>query len=791
MTLLDRFRRRPRWEDPDPEVRANAVREIKSEDHDLLEQLARNDADPRVRRAAVRRLGAPAALAAIATGDADLGVREQAASALMGLAMGEDDAAAGTALAALSETRHLVALARSAPLAAVRRSALARITEARPMATLAKAADDAAIRMEALRRLEDPALVAEVALKSEHKDVALAALDRIQAPEDLEAVAARGKNRAAARRARARVEALAPKAVPPPEPSAAETPAPYPPLEALSAARVEVEEPAAAEPAPPPAEVEVGPANALVEKPAEPAPAEVRAHHDEVTARHAEPREHDSKETLARLASLCARMEGLLKSEPLALRDADTALREARAAHDALGKSHGREVGPLARRLKTARAALYARAQELREADDWSRWANATIQEDLCRLLESFAGRSDLEQVARELHAADQRWAEARTVPREQAEALRQRYQAARGPLKARLDEHFAAKAAQEAENRQRREDLCARAETLADSTEWLKAADELKALQARWKQIGPTSRKASQALWKRFRAACDRFFTRREEDLRKRKLAWSANLARKQELCAKAEALADSTDWEPTAAAIRHLQAEWKTVGAVARKRSEEVWQRFRKACDAFFERYKNRDQLELAGKRAAREVICRELEELLPAEEARGPAPENLQQKAQELQSRLRQGTPLPPQHEQALQRRFQDALSRLVGAWPESFRGTDLDPEALRAKKEKLCARVEALLRAGAPGEAPLSGQALADRLKEALATNTIGGKAEAEARQRAELEEVEAAEAAWKRLAPIPGEAGAALEDRFRKACARFHDLRRPSPRARVR
>ena len=65
---------------------------------------------------------------------------------------------------------------------------------------------------------------------------------------------------------------------------------------------------------------------------------------------------------------------------------------------------------------------------------------------------------------------------------------------------------------------------LCERAEALADSTNWIQTADEIKALQAEWKTIGPVSRGQEKAIWERFRAACDRFFTRRHEDLAKRK---------------------------------------------------------------------------------------------------------------------------------------------------------------------------------------------------------------------------------------------------------------------------
>ena len=125
-----------------------------------------------------------------------------------------------------------------------------------------------------------------------------------------------------------------------------------------------------------------------------------------------------------------------------------------------------------------------------------------------------------------------------------------------------------------------------------------------------------------------------------------------------------------------------------------------------------------------------------------------------------------------------------------NKLVAAWPEAFKGTDLDPETNRARKEKLLARVQALAaraEAAAPDATALSGAELAERLKEALASNTMGGKADAEARRKADTEEVESVREAWRRLGPVPGEAGALLEASFERACAPFASR---APRARV-
>ena len=61
-------------------------------------------------------------------------------------------------------------------------------------------------------------------------------------------------------------------------------------------------------------------------------------------------------------------------------------------------------------------------------------------------------------------------------------------------------------------------------------------------------------------------------------------------NLQLKTELCLKAEALQESTDWKETSEMLIRLQKEWKEIGPVPKKYSEKIWKRFRKACDTFF---------------------------------------------------------------------------------------------------------------------------------------------------------------------------------------------------------
>ena len=482
-------------------------------------------------------------------------------------------------------------------------------------------------------------------------------------------------------------------------------------------------------------------------------------------ALRAEQTQHE-QEHLHQLSALAEHAEAVVRQGASAsLRDADQALREVKEALDHPGHfPTRRDRDVVLGRLEAARKGLYPLVQQLREDAEWKRWANINVQEELCAQAEALLQEPDIEKASHELRELDARWKQAKEAPKDKAEALWTRFKAARDQVKTRTDAYLARQAEELEENLKKKEALCTKAEALAESTDWLKTADELRALQAEWKAIGPVPRAISQRLWERFRQPCDRFFTRWQEHRNQRSHEWAENLKKKESLCERAEALRESTDWEAAAAELKRLQAEWRTIGAVKKSRSDAVWQRFRAACDVFFDRYKNRDEHARQAAQGAREAICGELEGLLPAGEAGAAAPPELAARLLAAQTAWRQAGGLPQEAMAALEARFTGVRDALLEAFPAAFEGTELDPEASRSKAERLVTRVEALLQelAPAPATPPASSAAeLAARLRDALATNTIGGRAAVEAKWQSAANELESAQSAWKRLGPLAG------------------------------
>jgi len=422
--------------------------------------------------------------------------------------------------------------------------------------------------------------------------------------------------------------------------------------------------------------------------------------------------------------------------------------------------------------------------------DEWRRFANAQQQEQLIAMAEAIVASlksddetgkdSDLIATAKALRELHAKWHEVAEAPRHSAQKLWERFRAATDVIRTRCEGYFSKMREERGANLEKKSALVQEAESLAESTDWAKAAARFQELQNEWQQLGPAPRDAAKDLAHRFRAACNQFFTRRRDDLSLRKKTWSDNLALKEALCERAEVLAQSTEWESASAEMKRLQTEWKAIGPVRRNKSEAIWNRFRAAADKFFERFHNRHQIALAGKIAERETVVVDLEGLAQSEDAAPPA--DLANRVQELRNSWNRGVPVPTAEMRPLADRWQNAFAAVLHRWPDAFQATELDPVAVRHRMEKLATRIEALAtdteETSAPGRSQT--EMLAARLRSALASNAMGGAVNDESKWRNAADAVKDAQAAWLRLPPISGPEIQLLESRFRDACRRVLD-----------
>ena len=242
----------------------------------------------------------------------------------------------------------------------------------------------------------------------------------------------------------------------------------------------------------------------------------------------------------------------------------------------------------------------------------------------------------DLVDINRELRDLDfKKNLEAKTAYCEQAEALAGeedvveafKDRAATSIVNKRYQAHFEGLKAQQVENLAAKSALCEQVEAIAEkeissSTEWNALSKEIEDIQAKWRGIGFATRKENQKIYERFRAACDKFFERKRASFTEFKDSMNANLEKKMAIIEEAESLKDSTDWKATADRLIELQKQWKEIGAVPRKKSEQIWKRFRAACDAFFTARDNRPAGpgNLAGNLAAKKALIEEIKAYVP---------------------------------------------------------------------------------------------------------------------------------------------------------------------------
>ena len=218
----------------------------------------------------------------------------------------------------------------------------------------------------------------------------------------------------------------------------------------------------------------------------------------------------------------------------------------------------------------------------------------------LCEQAEALSQRDDVVEAFKELQKYHEQWKEYGPVSKEYREDIWNRFKAATAVVNKKYQAHFESLKGEYEQNLEKKRVICEKAEELlrqeiGSAAEWNEAGKQMDELLAEWKTIGYATKKEDQKIYERFRAACDTFYARKREYYTAVKDTMNENVSRKISLIEQAEALKDSTDWKKTTDQFISLQKQWKEIGYVPRKKADQLWKRFRAACDAFFE---NRDE-------------------------------------------------------------------------------------------------------------------------------------------------------------------------------------------------
>ena len=330
--------------------------------------------------------------------------------------------------------------------------------------------------------------------------------------------------------------------------------------------------------------------------------------------------------------------------------------------------------------------------KELRDLD-WKR--NLVRKTELCEQAEALITEPSIVEAFHKLQKLHEEWRETGPVAPDYKDDIWKRFQAASGRINKEHQKYFENIKQEQENNLRLKTELCEKTEELSSQTfasrsEWNKASDSLLEIQKVWKTIGFAPKKDNNRIYERFRAACDKFFETKRNFYAEVKNEMDANLEQKRALCEQAEVLSESSDWKRATDELIALQAKWKTVGGVARRHSDEVWKRFRAACDKFFarkaEHFSSQDGEQEENLRLKSEL----LDEMAAADVAAGG-----HDMIKEFQRRWSAIGFVPIARKEEIQQRYKAVLDEMFG----TLRGSERDRSMNRFK-----AKVSAMKSAG---------------------------------------------------------------------------------------
>ncbi len=304
----------------------------------------------------------------------------------------------------------------------------------------------------------------------------------------------------------------------------------------------------------------------------------------------------------------------------------------------------------------------------------------------LCEQAEALLLEPSVVEAFHKLQKLHDEWRETGPVANEYKESLWERFKAASSRINKQHQEYFDTIKQEQMKNLELKSELCAKTEALVEQPytsrkEWNKASERLIEIQKMWRTIGFAPKKDNTRIYERFRAACDRFFESKRNYYAGVKSEMEHNLALKQEICEAAEALQSSEDWKHATEQLIALQAKWKQVGAVSRRHSDQVWKRFRAACDNFFER-KSKHFASIEGEHESnlRKKLAL-IDEMMAADIATGGY-----DMIKEFQRRWSEIGYVPIKQKEAVQKRYKAAVDQMFG----TLRGSERDRSMNRFKE-----------------------------------------------------------------------------------------------------
>ncbi|MDR3132484.1 MAG: DUF349 domain-containing protein [Prevotellaceae bacterium] len=308
-----------------------------------------------------------------------------------------------------------------------------------------------------------------------------------------------------------------------------------------------------------------------------------------------------------------------------------------------------REIGPVARelreqvweRFKNATTAINKKYQEYFEQQKEVQLKNLEAKKALCEQAEEIANteitdNNEWNKLAKQLEKLQQVWKTIGFATRKDNAKIYTRFRVACDKFYTAKREFYGSFKDEMQQNLQRKIELCEQAEALKENDDWKKTTDKFISLQKQWREVGPVTRKQSDATWKRFRSACDDFFSRKQKHFSAVDAQYDENLRRKEAIINEIESFVPGEDMTGNLDALKEFQRRWTEVGFVPMKDKERIQNAYRVAIDKHFSslhishtdkkiiRFKHRiEDIQQSGKsprfiRSEREKLVQKLRQL-----------------------------------------------------------------------------------------------------------------------------------------------------------------------------
>ncbi|MBR2935877.1 MAG: DUF349 domain-containing protein [Paludibacteraceae bacterium] len=308
--------------------------------------------------------------------------------------------------------------------------------------------------------------------------------------------------------------------------------------------------------------------------------------------------EEEQAQNLLRKENILAQMKEMADAETADVMDNLKKMRELQTEWKTIGPVPATKTQEIWKNYQQYQERFYDLVKINIELRDLDFKKNLEMKTLLCEAAEKLQENPNIVEANRALQQLHDEWANIGPVARELREDLWNRFKQASTVINKKHQAYFDQLHAKENENLEKKQALIEQLTTILNNTaqfknnkQWDEATERVQTIQQEWRTIGFAPKKQNQTIYNEYRNLCEQFFKSKTAYYKSMRDELTENLKKKRELIEQAEALKDSIEWTETTNRLIELQTQWKKVGPVARKYSDDLWKKFTTACDTFFE--------------------------------------------------------------------------------------------------------------------------------------------------------------------------------------------------------